>query len=166
MFLNVRVQHEMHRVRGRRANQGQGEPAAAQLLHQPRSQIPCNRPEAGAYQTIGRFRLKQLLDVLQWLSITHSRSSEHSVHTSAWHRFSLQGNKDQILFLLVFLSAETAGRDHKDVDNPGKKCPLYQICKFVFFSLCRHSEHFILYLCIHLLNPSPRSPNSAVFLPT
>lgn len=42
----------MHRVWGWGANQGQGKPASAQLLHQPRSQIPCNRTEAGMYQTL------------------------------------------------------------------------------------------------------------------
>lgn len=39
----------MHRVRGGGTNQGQGKPAPAQLLHQPRSEIPGNRTKAGKY---------------------------------------------------------------------------------------------------------------------
>lgn len=47
LFLNSPVQYEMHRVRGGGASQGQGKPAAAQLLHQPRSQIPFHRTKTG-----------------------------------------------------------------------------------------------------------------------
>lgn len=34
---------------------------------------------------------------------------------------------------LTLFSPETAGRNHKNVSLLGKKCPVYQICKFVLF---------------------------------
>lgn len=39
------------------------------------------------------------------------------------------------MMLLPHFPPATAGRDHKNVSNLGKKCPVYKICKFFFFPL-------------------------------
>lgn len=101
--LNPPVQHEVHRVWRWRANQRQGKPASAQLLHQPGSQISGNRLEAGVW--------------LPTATNTHLVCAYGCLH----------GNWASFLLFLVY--PETAGGNHKNVCHFGKKRPVYKIRK-------------------------------------
>ena len=76
------------------------------------------------------------------LSLDLTYSSRFS-QSGSW-LVCLRGIEDQILFLPV-LSPETAGRNHKNVNILGKKCPLYKICKFF---LCL--KFVIFFFCLLL----------------
>lgn len=124
LFLNSPVQYEMHRVWGGGANQGQGKPAPAQLLHQPRSQIPCNRTKAGMYQNPKKgngilfemcwnrgacvflsaweaVTVSSKTCTLSWLGYLKLYLSATYIRQTATWLVCLQGNEHQIMFLPV-----------------------------------------------------------------
>lgn len=105
-FLDSLPQDEVHRVGGRGANKRQGKPASAELLHQPRSQIPGHRTETGKgpnWKCCTRVACR----------VVCGAPKQSAIRVTSPH----------------LSPPATAGRNHKDVSNLGEKCPLHKICK-------------------------------------
>lgn len=136
--LDSLTQDEVYRVRGRGANKRQGKPASAELFHQPRSQVLGHRTEAGKAEK-----------VLHHTGLLSARCVSRATRLTS----------------PPLCPPATAGRNHKDVSNLGKKCPVYKICKRPSASLILPAVGETLGLkCISSLKPC--SQNSAACLVT